>query len=87
MEKGERPAFTGGPVPPGSPAWLDEVFSYHAPTADDVEAYSAIRAAARHFAEVIIAKTPRSADQTTALRHVRTAVMTANAAVALRGIA
>jgi hypothetical protein len=64
---------------------LNDVFSYHAPQGDDLEKYAKLRAAAKQFAEVILANTPRCADQTAAVRKVREAVMTANAAVALKG--
>lgn len=64
---------------------LNEVFSYHAPTAGQPEKYQAIRSAARALAEAILDSTPVCADQQAALRHVREAMMTANAAVALGG--
>jgi hypothetical protein len=48
-------------------------------------AYEAIRKKARELAETILEVTPMSADQQAALRHVREAVMTANAAIALKG--
>jgi hypothetical protein len=38
------------------------------------------------LAEAILENTPQCADQQAALRHVREAVMTANAAVALEGL-
>jgi hypothetical protein len=64
---------------------LDDVFTYHAPTAGDLISYGRLRAAARDFAEVVLAETPPCADQQAAIRKVREAVMTANAAVALGG--
>ena len=48
-------------------------------------AYEAIRAAGREFARVVVALTPPSADQTTAVRTIREAVMWANAAIACEG--
>lgn len=71
----------------GSPAWLDEVFSYHAPTEGQPAQYEAIRAAAKVFATVVLANTPRSPDQTTAIRKIREAVHVANASIALDGLA
>lgn len=62
---------------------IDDLFSYHAPKADQPERYESIRAAAREFAKVVVANTPDSADQTTAIRKIREAVMTANASIAL----
>jgi transcriptional regulator with XRE-family HTH domain len=64
---------------------LDHIFTYHAPEAGDSDRYNAIRVAARWFAEVIVDHTPPGADQSAAIRKVREAVMTANAAVALKG--
>lgn len=61
---------------------LDNLFSYHAPTADQRVRYERINAAAREFAEVILECTPPGADQSCAIRHVRDARMTANAAIA-----
>jgi hypothetical protein len=65
---------------------LDDVFSYHAPKEDQPFRYAEIRAAAKVLAEAILEHTPQCADQQAALRHVREAVMTANAAVALEGL-
>lgn len=64
---------------------LDEAFTYHAPTADLIPRYEAIRIAGRNLAQVIAENTPVCADQTAAIRLVREAVMTANAAIALNG--
>lgn len=65
---------------------LDDIFSYHPPYSDDQKAaYTAIRDAGKVFAQTIIAFTPSCADQTAAIRKVREAVFTSNAAIALRG--
>lgn len=72
-------------MPGFTPDQIDDLFSYHAPTPDQIPKYEAIRAAAKEFAKVLIANTPQSPDQTAAIRHLRTAVHTANAAVALKG--
>jgi len=61
---------------------LDVWFSYHAPTEDQKARYVEIRAAAKSLAQCILANTPNSADQSAAIRKVREAVMTANAAIA-----
>lgn len=61
------------------------VFSYHKPEGDQPARYEAVRAAARNFAEVILANVPQCSDQQAAIRHVREAVMTANAGIALKG--
>lgn len=64
---------------------LDNWFSYHTPQDEQIEKYKNIRASARLFAMAIVANTPESADQTAAIRKVREAVMTANAAIACGG--
>lgn len=64
---------------------LDHVFKYHAPTADQPEKYEALRSAAKQFAATIQELAPACADQSAALRHVREALMTANAAISLDG--
>jgi len=64
---------------------LDDLFSYHAVEPDQVERYTAIRAGAKQFARVVLDNTPRSPDQSAAIRKIREAVMTANASIALKG--
>ncbi len=66
-------------------AQIDDLFTYHAPTGSQPAQYEAIRNAAKMLAQVIAANTPTSADQTAAIRLLRQAVMTANAAIALDG--
>lgn len=66
-------------------AAIDDIFTYHAPTTDQIPKYQAIRDAAKAFALVLIANTPASADQTAAVRLLRQAVTTANQAIALGG--
>ena len=65
---------------------LPDIFTYHAPTGDQPAKYQAIRDEALKMAKVIVENTPPSADQTAAIRLLREAVMTANAAVALNGL-
>ena len=65
---------------------LDNWFTYHPPKSDvEISSYQKIRDAAKEFARVIVEATPMSADQTAAIRKVREAVMTANAAIACGG--
>lgn len=64
---------------------LDNWFQYHAPKEGQSEKYEKIRAAGKVFAETIVELTPASADQTAAVRQVREAVFTANAAIACEG--
>jgi hypothetical protein len=61
------------------------VFSHHNPTPDTLVHHDAIHAGAKRFAEIILAHTPPSIDQTSALHLLREAAMMANAAIALGG--
>jgi len=60
-------------------------FSYHEPQGDEPERYSKVRTAALAFANVVVDCTPPSVDQSEAIRKIREAVMTANAAIACHG--
>lgn len=63
---------------------VDEQFTYHAPTGDkQLEAYALVRARGKELAVAILNTVPPCADRTAAIRKVREAVMTANAAIAL----
>lgn len=64
---------------------LDNWFTYHAPKTGQTVNYVAIRDKAKEFAELIVKNTPSCADQTAAIRKIREAVMTANAAIACDG--
>lgn len=66
-------------------ATIEDVFQYHAPDDIQREKFEKIRAAALNFGQVILAECPGCADQQAAIRKVREALMTANAAVATRG--
>lgn len=61
---------------------LENWFTYHAPTPDQVDKYSSIRIAAKSFAKIVMDNCPPGADRTTAIRKIREAVMTANASIA-----
>ncbi len=71
---------------PLTTATIQDVFTYHAPAANQIPHYEAVRAAALEFGRVILEHTPACADQSAAIRHLREAVMTANAAIALDGL-
>jgi hypothetical protein len=60
-----------------------DTFASQVPTSEDIERYRKIRDAARVFARAVYKETPICADQTAAIRKIREAVMTANAAIAL----
>lgn len=64
---------------------IEDIFSYHAPTPDQIPKYNAIREGAKVFAQIVMDNTPGPADQTVAIRKVREAVMIANASIALGG--
>lgn len=61
---------------------LDNWFTYHAPTEDQQAKYILLRDGAKKFAETILFCAPAGPDQTAAIRKIREAVMTANAAIA-----
>jgi len=61
------------------------VFAHHSATPDKLVHYDAIHAAAKIFAQVLLAHTPPSDDQSASLRLLREATMIACAAVALDG--
>lgn len=61
---------------------IDNWFQYHAPTPEQLPKYHAIREAGKNLANTILDNAPSSADQSAAIRSVREAVMTANAAIA-----
>lgn len=65
---------------------LENWFTYHPPEGEaQIKAYKEIRNAGYVMAATIRDLTPPSADQTAAIRKVREAVMTANAAIACEG--
>lgn len=61
---------------------IDNWFSYHAPTPEQLVAYNDIRQTAKIFAETVNKHVPDSADKTSAMRKIRESVMAANLAVA-----
>jgi hypothetical protein len=61
---------------------LTNWFSYHAPNAEQLVQYGAVRAAAREFADVINLHVPGGADKSAAMRLIREATWTANAGIA-----
>lgn len=64
---------------------LSALFSYHPPKEEDIAKYGEIRRVAMHLAQTIVQHTPPGPDQSAAIRKVREAVMTANAAIATKG--
>lgn len=63
---------------------LKALFAHHPPTSEDqIRRYQKIRSAGKDLAEVIFQYCPPCADRSAAIRKIREAVMTANAAIAL----
>lgn len=72
----------------GSQEWIDTVFAGGRPLSEtETVGYKEIYASAKNFALTITKHTPKSADQSVALRKVREATFTAVGAIALKGIA
>ena len=65
---------------------IENWFSYHAPTSEQLIAYEDIRKAAKTYAEVVNKYAPDSADKTAAMRKIRESVMAANLAVACNSV-
>ncbi len=61
---------------------IEAWFKYHAPNETQIGQYALIRDAGKNLALRIYDNCPSSADRTAAIRKVREAVMTANAAIA-----
>lgn len=78
--------FLSGQPQKGREWALERIFTYHPPDPADLLKYQEIRVAAHAFAAVILANTPPCSDQLSAIRKVREAVMTANSAIALKGL-
>lgn len=64
---------------------IEEVFTYHAPTEEQQKCYTELRNSAKELASTILRVVPPSADRSAAFRLLRECVMTANAAIALKG--
>lgn len=64
---------------------IEEMFTYHAPSAGQVEALRDLCEGAKIFAKMINELVPNSPDKTVAIRKLHECVMTANAAIVLRG--
>lgn len=60
---------------------IENNFTYHAPTDEDIEKLKAIREAAKEFAFLIADSVPMGREQSLALTHLEEAVMFANAGI------
>jgi hypothetical protein len=65
---------------------IEERFTYHSPTPEQLPCYENIRAKAKELAKVIVDNTPDGADRTVSLRALEDAVMQANKAIACQGV-
>lgn len=71
------------------PVTLDnvhDVIKHHTPTQNGIDKITLIREASEDLIAAILANTRACADQQAAIRHVREAMMTANAAIVLDGL-
>lgn len=78
----DLPPATRVNVGPGGSLDLDNVFTYHPPTGDQIARYADLRSTGRLLATSIDAHCPPSPERSTAIAKVREAVMWANAAIA-----
>lgn len=81
----ERPQPTEKPER-YSDEWVKEVVSYHQPNTTGLDQIARVRLAAMHYMREIIKACPDCADRTAAIRHVRDAMMSANASIVLCGL-
>jgi hypothetical protein len=65
---------------------LEHFFTYHAPSEVEKHQYDLINKAALAFAKTVYMNCPPCADRTVAIRKIRESRMTANAAIACKGM-
>ena len=61
---------------------IDNWFTYHTPSTEQIGTYSVIRNTAKSLAQVFDEAVPDCADKTAAMRHLRETVMAMNLAIA-----
>ena len=61
---------------------LDNWFTHHVPSTDQIGSYTTIRNKAKELAELFDSVVPDCADKTAAVRHLRETVMVMNLAIA-----
>lgn len=64
---------------------LHGVIEYHAPSTAALQNIANVRLGAENLCRAILQNCPDCADRSAALRHVREAMMTANASIVLEG--
>jgi len=62
---------------------IDNIFTYHAPSADQQKRYEEIRRVAMRLAHLINAICPESREKSIAMTNIQQAVMWANASIAI----
>lgn len=67
---------------PEKPITLEDVFTYHPPKGDQPERYQKLRSACLGLANVILNETPKSREQSIAIRKLEECSMWMNAAIA-----
>jgi hypothetical protein len=72
----------GSTMPLDIRARIENDFTYHAPTPEQVQRYNQLREAAKAFALLIVDLTPISREQSLALTELEYSVMMANASIA-----
>lgn len=65
---------------------LDEVFTYHAPTPEQVARMNAVRDQAKQLAATVLANVPSVPDRTRVLNTISDLCMLANKAIILEGV-
>ena len=65
---------------------IEEMFTYHSPTPDQIPKYQSLRDKAKELALLIDEVCPASADRTAAIRQLSDCIMTANRSIALNGL-
>lgn len=63
---------------------IEDLFTYHPPTEEQVAAYTEIRESAKRFARVVLEFVPAGPDRAHAIGSIREAVMLANASIATK---
>lgn len=61
---------------------LDNIFTYHAPSPEQVKVYEGLRKQAKELSEIFVVECPQSRERSKALECVEQAVMWANASIA-----
>jgi hypothetical protein len=77
---------TSGVSPLTDDQKIEKFFTYQSPTPEQLAHLADVREGAKAFAKILLRHVPAGADRTAAIRKLREAVMTANAAIVLNGL-